>query len=67
MVDNKERDYVWHWPSVFLKVNLDRLLELRRVDTQWAAAVRREFIALESDPGTLMMTPMVMEIIADRS
>jgi len=63
----RPQDYMWHWPSAFLKINLDRLLELRRVGAQWVAAVRREFIAMESDPGTLMMTPMVMEIIADRS
>jgi SAM-dependent methyltransferase len=59
-------DHVWRWPAAFLDSNLNRLLELRRVDQDWVAAVRREFAALEANPNTLMLTPMLLELIAER-
>jgi hypothetical protein len=62
----RPRDDMWRWPSAFLDVNVDRLLELGRVDAEWVAAVRREFAILESNPETLMFTPMLLEIIAER-
>ena len=60
-------DPVWSWPSSFLEINLRRLLDLGRVDAAWADSVRREFRLAEADPLTLMITPMVLEIIAERN
>lgn len=60
-------DHVWHWPASFISVNLQRLLELGRVDEAWVATVRREFTAAESRAGSLMLTPMVLEIVAERN
>jgi ubiquinone/menaquinone biosynthesis C-methylase UbiE len=62
----RPRDYMWKWPAAFLESGLKRLLELQRVDAAWAASVRREFQAAEAEPSTLMLTPMVLEIIARR-
>lgn len=62
----RPHDHLWRWPSAFIDVNLDRLLELRRVDQDWVAAVRREFSAAESNPNTFMVTPMLLELIAER-
>jgi hypothetical protein len=62
----RPRDHVWRWPSAFLDINLNRLLELGRVDPAWAQSVQQEFRAAEADPDTLMITPMVLEIIAER-
>jgi SAM-dependent methyltransferase len=59
-------DHIWRWPAVFIDVNLDRLLELGRVDEDWVTAVRHEFTAAESNPHTLMLTPMLLELIAER-
>jgi hypothetical protein len=59
-------DPVWHWPASFIDINLNRLLELGRVKSDWAAAVRREFAKAESNPNSLMITPMVLELIAER-
>jgi SAM-dependent methyltransferase len=59
-------DHVWRWPSAFIDINLDRLLELRRVNQDWVTAVRREFAAAESNPNTFMLTPMLLELIAER-
>jgi hypothetical protein len=58
---------VWRWPAASIDINLNRLLELRRVDQTWVAAVRREFAAVESNPKSFMLTPMVLELIAERS
>ena len=61
------RDYAWQWPASFVEINLARLLELGRVDSDWVEAVRREFREAESDPMTLLNTPMFLEIIARRA
>jgi SAM-dependent methyltransferase len=58
-------DHVWRWPAAFIDNNLNRLMELKRVDQSWVTAVRREFAAIESDPHSLMLTPMVLELVAE--
>jgi SAM-dependent methyltransferase len=63
----RPRDYAWRWPSTFMEVYPDRLVELGRVDAAWATRVRQEFRAAEADPRTVMITPMVLEIIAERA
>lgn len=63
----RPKDYNWRWLSAFIDSGLKRLLELGQGDKSWAASVRAQFAAAESDPDTLMITPMVLEIIARRS
>ncbi|MES2207193.1 MAG: methyltransferase domain-containing protein [Pseudomonadota bacterium] len=60
-------DYVWQWPASFININLKRLLELGRVSEAWVTTVRHEFAAAASNPSSLMLTPMVLEIIAERN
>jgi SAM-dependent methyltransferase len=62
----RPRDHAWQWPASFLEVYPDRLVELGRVDATWADRVRREFRAAAADPRTLMVTPLVLEVIAER-
>ncbi|HJZ90866.1 MAG TPA: methyltransferase domain-containing protein [Gemmataceae bacterium] len=62
----RPRDYAWRWASTFTEVYPDRLVELGRVDAAWATRVRQEFRSAEADPRTIMITPMVLEIIAER-
>ena len=59
-------DPLWRWPASFIEVNLQRLLELGRVDADWAAAVQADLRTLESDANALLITPMVLEIIAEK-
>lgn len=59
-------DFVWQWPATFLEINLERLLELQRVTPEWVDEVRDAFAAASNDPDTLMTTPLVYQIIADR-
>jgi SAM-dependent methyltransferase len=57
----------WEWPASFLGVNLSRLVELGRVSEGWAASVRRELDEREADGRTWMLTPLVLEIVAERA
>ena len=59
-------DAMWQWPASFIEVNLARLRDLGRVTPEWAESVRREFREGEADPVTLITTPMVLEIVAQR-
>ncbi len=59
-------DFIWKWPSEFVEINLQRLRELGRVDGAWVASVRAALREASADPRTLMITPMVLEIMAER-
>lgn len=55
------------WISPFVRSNLSRLRELGEADAAWQDEVLAEFLNAESDPATLMVTPAVLEVIAERS
>ncbi|WP_306591799.1 class I SAM-dependent methyltransferase [Geothrix sp. 21YS21S-4] len=59
-------DFIWKWPSSFVENNLQRLLELGRVDRDWVESVRTGLREAATTPGTVMITPMVLEIVAER-
>lgn len=56
----------WQWPAAFVQTNAERLRGLGRVSQEWVAAVGEELRAAESDPASLMLTPLVLELIAER-
>lgn len=60
-------DALWIWIGTFVDSNLGRMVELGQGGPAWASAVRNEFRSAEADPTTLMLTPMVLEIIARRT
>jgi SAM-dependent methyltransferase len=62
----RPHDYAWQWPASFLAVHPERLLELGRVSAEFVERLRQEVQATEASPHTLMITPMVLEIIAQR-
>ncbi len=57
-------DNVWRWPIGFFDIHIDRLLELNRITREMAKEMREEFARVSEQPGTLMVTPLVLEIIA---
>jgi SAM-dependent methyltransferase len=57
-------DNIWRWPIGFFDIHIDRLLELDRITPQLAQDMRDEFARVSQKPGTLMVTPLVIEIIA---
>jgi hypothetical protein len=54
-------------PDLLTCCSTSRLVELGCADTAWAAAALRDFEDAERDPSTLMITPLVLEIVAERS
>ena len=60
-------DFVWQWPSTFLKAGANRLQGLGQLSPADVEFLVREFDDAEHDLFTVMMTPLVLEIIADRS
>ncbi len=59
-------DHVWQWPREFVRVGIQRLVDLGRMERAQADAVLAAFERAESTPGAFLVTPMVMEIVARR-
>ena len=59
-------DFMWQWPAAFIQSNSQRLVELGKVSEQWAYELQSEFAALSANPNAVLVTPMVMQIIAER-
>ena len=59
-------DEGWKWPEAYILNHAKRLIELRGKSSEWADAVVAELREAEKDPHSLMITPMVLEIVAVR-
>jgi SAM-dependent methyltransferase len=57
-------NFMWKWPSSFLKTNLKRLVESGRRTDAWAKEVLHSFCELELSADALMLTPMLLQVIA---
>ena len=62
----KPDNFVWRWPSSFIPNHARSLAASGAVTKDWAANVERALKAAEADPDTIMTTPLVMEIIAEK-
>jgi SAM-dependent methyltransferase len=60
-------DFTWQWPSTFLRSGVRRLADLGRLDAPFVDEVISALDLAERDPSTVMVTPLVLEIIAERS
>jgi SAM-dependent methyltransferase len=56
----------WRWLASYLETGPRRLQELGRADADWIGRLHAELRAAERTPGTRMMSPMVLEIVAER-
>jgi len=59
-------DYMWQWPATFIETYLPRLIEMGRIDRKFADDVRAALAGTEKNPNTLMITPLVLEIVAEK-
>jgi hypothetical protein len=59
-------DYMWQWPATFIDVYLPRLQQMGRIDQAFADKVRADLASAERAPNSLMMTPVVLEIVAEK-
>ncbi len=57
---------MWQWPGSFIGIGLARLQELGRIDEAFAAQVRDDFAQASGNPNARMVTPMVLEIVAEK-
>ena len=60
-------DYMWQWPAQFIEVYLPRLQEMGRIDQSFADKARADLTGAEANPNSLMLTPLVLEIIAEKT
>ena len=58
---------MWRWPAAFMASHAGHMAQQGVVSAEWAQQVAQELAAAESDPASLMVTPMVLEVIAERS
>lgn len=59
-------DEMWQWPASFIRIHLEQQTAQGAIDASWAEAVRQEFAAAEADPAALLVTPLVLQIIAEK-
>jgi ubiquinone/menaquinone biosynthesis C-methylase UbiE len=59
-------DFAWQWPKTFIPPHAKRLAERGVVTRAWAEDVARAFDEAEKDPRTVMTTPLLMEILAEK-
>jgi ubiquinone/menaquinone biosynthesis C-methylase UbiE len=62
-----QKDYMWQWPASFIGIGLARLQQLGRVDSEFAARVTQELASAEANPEARLVTPLVLEIIAEKT
>ena len=59
-------DYMWQWPVTFIDTYLERLIAMGRINHEFAEQVRAAVAATGKDPNAQMLTPLVLEIIAEK-
>ena len=59
-------DYMWQWPAVFVDVYLPRLQQMGLIDQAFTNAFQAELAQAEADANVMMVTPLVLEIIAEK-
>jgi SAM-dependent methyltransferase len=60
-------DYMWQWPATFIEIYLPRLIQMGRIDQNFAARVRADLASAEKNRNSFMVTPLVLEIIAEKT
>jgi SAM-dependent methyltransferase len=60
----RPNDYIWQWPATFIAIYLPRLIEMGRIDEEFADKVRGELASAARNSNVLMLTPLVLEIFA---
>lgn len=62
----RPNDYMWQWPATFIAIYLPRLIEMGRIDQKFADQVRGDLASAEQNANALMITPLVLEIVAEK-
>jgi SAM-dependent methyltransferase len=59
-------NYMWQWPATFIETYLPRLIEMGRIDQKFADQVQDDLAKAEKDPNAFVITPLVLEIVAEK-
>ena len=59
-------DYAWQWPRAWIDSSLPRLVESGQFSQKDADALIEEFRRAESAPSSMILSPSVIEIIAEK-
>ena len=62
----KPADFVWQWPASFAMSNSERLVEMGLMKRADADRLQNDFRESANNPSAVMMTPLVLEIIAEK-
>ena len=57
---------MWQWPATFIETYLERLIEMERIDHKFAEQIGTALANAEKNPNARMLTPLVLEIIAEK-
>lgn len=60
------KDFVWQWPTTWGRNYPKFLADNGKVDRAWADRVIAAFDAAQDNPDAVMITPMVLEVIAEK-
>ena len=63
----RPQDEMWQWPGSFIRIHLEQQTAIGTIEASWAEAVRQELSAAEADPAALLVTPLVLQIIAEKA
>jgi len=59
-------DFAWQWPASFAVSNSERLVEAGLMQRAAADQLQSDFRECAHNPNAVMMTPLVLEIIAEK-
>jgi SAM-dependent methyltransferase len=62
----RPNDFMWQWPATFIESYPVRLRELGLIDEEFDNALRAELSDAAKTPNSLMLTPLVLEIVAEK-
>jgi SAM-dependent methyltransferase len=62
----RPNDYMWQWPATFIETYLPRLIVMGRINQKFADKVRADLASAEKNRNAFMVTPLVLEIIAEK-
>ncbi len=62
----RPNDYMWQWPATFIAIYLPRLIEMGRIDQEFADQLLADLASAKQNANALMITPLVLEIVAEK-
>jgi SAM-dependent methyltransferase len=62
----RPNDYMWQWPSTFVRSGPARLQELGKIDQAFVDRLQAALGEVEKNPQSICTTPLVLELVAEK-